>query len=69
MNTSEQITADKALLESLGGAVAVCGKLGLEKSPGNVSRVSNWMTRGIPSKVKVERPDLFMRHAQSGAPP
>lgn len=69
MNTPEQITADKALLDSLGGPGRVCEILGLEKSPGSLSRVCNWMSRGIPSKIKVERPDIFMVLARTESPP
>ena len=33
--------------------------LGYDKH-GGVQRVDNWRRRGIPPKVKLERPDLFL---------
>lgn len=50
---------DRELIESLGGPSKVADLLGYEK-PDGARRVHNWLTRGIPAKVKVERPDLFM---------
>lgn len=52
---------DKALIEQLGGPTRVAELLGYDKY-GGVQRVHNWLTRGIPPAVKVERPDLFMPH-------
>lgn len=51
--------ADKALIESLGGAARVAELLGLDKD-GGTQRVHNWCFRGIPAAMKVSRPDLFM---------
>lgn len=56
---------DRALIEELGGPAKVAEMLGYDKRDGGVQRVSNWLTRGIPAAVKVERPDLFMRHLLS----
>ena len=50
---------DRELLKSLGGPTKVAELLGLPKYHG-VQRVQNWMQRGIPASVRVERPDLFM---------
>lgn len=50
---------DKAMIRDLGGPAKVAELLGYEKD-GGVQRVQNWLSRGIPSSVKVERPDLFM---------
>jgi len=50
---------DKEIIENLGGPAKVAEMLSYPKH-GGVQRVTNWMTRGIPFKVKVERPDLFM---------
>ncbi len=55
---------DKRLIESLGGPAKVAELLGYEKH-GGVQRVHNWMTRGIPPRVKLERPDLFLSGNQS----
>lgn len=49
---------DKQRIEDLGGPAKVAELLGYTKR-GGVQRVQNWTTRGIPPKVKLERPDLF----------
>lgn len=60
---------DAELIDKLGGPAKVCELLGYEKD-GGVQRVQNWITRGIPYKVKVERPDLFMPDVKvPGQPP
>lgn len=51
---------DKKIIISLGGPAKVAELLGLNKA-GGVQRVHNWMTRGIPAKEKLKRPDLFLR--------
>jgi hypothetical protein len=57
---------DKKLIEDLGGPTKLCELLGYEKH-GGVQRVQNWLVRGIPPKVKLERPDLFLiRTSSSG---
>lgn len=50
---------DCEIIKGLGGPTKVAELLGYEKH-GGPQRVQNWMARGIPAKVKVERPDLFM---------
>lgn len=61
------MTTDSELIESLGGPTKVAELLGLDKRRGGVQRVQNWIKRGIPSKVKVDHPELFLqaqaRHA------
>lgn len=52
---------DQELITELGGPAKVAEMLGYDKSAGGVQRVQNWMSRGIPAKVKLERPDLFLR--------
>lgn len=54
------MTDDSKLIESLGGPARVAELLGYDRA-GGVQRVHNWRSRGIPPRVKVERPDLFMR--------
>lgn len=54
---------DKKLIENLGGAAKVAELLGYDKQ-GGVQRVHNWMTRGIPPKVKLEHPGLFLNPDQ-----
>ncbi len=53
---------DKKLIKSLGGPAKVAKLLGYEKH-GGVQRVQNWLARGIPSKVKVEHPEIFLKPA------
>lgn len=49
------LAADKALIATVGIA-KLARRLGT-----NVQRVWNWTQRGIPSKVKLEHPDLFLK--------
>jgi hypothetical protein len=51
--------SDKQLIESLGGPAKVAELLGYEKH-GGVQRVYNWTERGIPPKVKLQFPELFL---------
>mgnify|MGYP003509605250 FL=1 len=51
---------DAERIEALGGPAKVAEMLNYEKHRG-VQRVTNWVTRGIPSRVKVEHPNLFMK--------
>lgn len=63
---------DKKQITMLGGPTKVAALLGYDKH-GGVQRVQNWMSRGIPSKVKLDRPDIFFqappRRATDPAPP
>ena len=54
------MSKDKQLIESLGGPANVAKLLGYNK-PGGVQRVNNWLSRGIPPKVKLEYPEIFLR--------
>lgn len=47
---------DKELIEKFGGATVLAERLGY-----SVQRVQNWKTRGIPSKVKLDNPELFLK--------
>ncbi len=51
---------DAVLIRQLGGPARVAELLGYDKAKGGIQRVQNWLTRGIPPRVKLERPDLFM---------
>jgi hypothetical protein len=51
---------DAALIDTLGGPTKVAELLGYSKEQGGVQRVSNWRTRGIPPKVKLEHPEIFL---------
>ncbi|AVR22833.1 hypothetical protein L0Z13_06905 [Burkholderia multivorans] len=60
MDKSAHIQTDRRTIERLGGPAKVAELLGYEKHLGGTQRVCNWLVRGIPAAVKVERPDLFM---------
>lgn len=53
------MTEDRKLIEDLGGPSKVAELLNFPKQ-GGPQRVQNWLTRGIPAKVKVDHPELFM---------
>lgn len=53
--------SDRELIESLGGPSKVAALLGYDKKPGGVQRVHNWLARGIPAKVKLDYPAIFLR--------
>lgn len=50
---------DIQIITALGGPSKVAELLHLPKKGGQ-QRVQNWIARGIPAQVKVDRPDLFM---------
>lgn len=54
------IQRDKETILSLGGATKVAELLHYDTKSGGAQRVQNWLTRGIPAEVKLERPDLFL---------
>jgi hypothetical protein len=49
---------DSELIKRLGGVREVARVLGY--GVGGIQRVHHWLRRGIPAKVKLERPDLFL---------
>lgn len=53
---------DKDLIISLGGPAKVAALLGFDKKHGT-QRVFNWMTRGIPYRIRVENKKIFNRKA------
>ena len=57
---------DAELIDKLGGPGKVVELL-KHDAPGSRNRVQNWKTRGIPSKVKVEFPQIFMRKPRNVA--
>lgn len=65
--SQHEVEADRALIESLGGPTRVARLLSYPER-GGAQRVQNWLTRGIPSHVKVNRPDLFMRKSEGMVP-
>ena len=56
---STSIHADRELIDRLGGSAKVACILGFKKD-GGTQRVENWKKRGIPSHIKVQRPEIFM---------
>jgi len=58
------MATDRELIEHLGGPAKVAELLKYDKN-GGVQRVHNWMARGIPARVKLEHPDIFLRDSQS----
>lgn len=62
------MSEDRQLIESLGGPAKVADLLGYDKA-GGVQRVYNWMVRGIPSRVKLDHPEIFLRTLQKDASP
>lgn len=53
------MNSDSAIIKALGGPARVAALLGYTKH--GTQRVHNWLTRGIPARVKLDRPDLFLR--------
>jgi len=51
---------DAELIKSLGGPTKVAELLGYEKH-GGAQRVQNWIDRGIPPRVKLDHPQIFLR--------
>lgn len=60
------IEKDAKLIEELGGPATVARLLGFPDETGT-QRVHNWTKRGIPVRIKYERPDVFVR--EGGAIP
>nr|WP_254214465.1 hypothetical protein [Burkholderia multivorans] len=60
MDKIARLEADRITIARLGGPARVAELLGYEKHLGGTQRVCNWLARGIPAAVKVERPDLFL---------
>lgn len=50
---------DAEIIRKLGGAAKVARLLNLPKKSG-AQCVHNWKTRGIPARIKLCRPDLFL---------
>lgn len=62
------MSEDSNLIEALGGPAKVAEMLGYEKH-GGVQRVQNWTVRGIPARVKLDHPEIFLRPVQAIAQP
>lgn len=60
------LNSDKALIETLGGPAKVAELLGYDKD-GGAQRVHNWITRGIPARVKISHPEIFLKQQEGKA--
>lgn len=60
------MSEDKKLIQQLGGPAKVAELLSYPKH-GGVQRVQNWMSRGIPARVKLGNPELFMVKPEKAA--
>ena len=54
---------DADLIKTHGGPAQLARLLGYDM-PNGVQRVQNWLSRGIPAKVKLDRPEIFLAHLQ-----
>lgn len=61
--------SDAELIKTLGGPTKLAARLKFDKEKGGVQRVQNWIKRGIPSKVKLEHPSLFLSKSATGPAP
>ncbi|GLR26531.1 hypothetical protein GCM10007875_16210 [Limnobacter litoralis] len=59
------MSSDKEIIQRLGGPSEVAELLNFDKKKGGVQRVQNWLTRGIPAKIKLDYPHLFLSEHQS----
>ena len=50
---------DKQIIESLGGATKVARLLNYDLAKGGAQKVHNWLSRGIPAKVRLDNLNLF----------
>lgn len=58
---------DHAVVDRLGGPTRLSDELGYDKERGP-QRVANWRRRGIPSDVKLARPELFLAELLAAGP-
>lgn len=65
MESNAHILSDRRLIEQHGGPTELAKKLNYDLGSGGAQRVQNWLTRGIPARVKLSRPDLFPIAPQS----
>lgn len=50
--------SDSDLIDALGGPTKLAERLQMTK--GGAQRVCNWRKRGIPARVKLAHPDVFL---------
>ncbi|THJ36192.1 hypothetical protein E8K88_02710 [Lampropedia aestuarii] len=51
---------DAELIQHYGGASKLAELLGYDLRAGGAQRVHNWIERGIPPRVKLDHPKLFL---------
>lgn len=51
---------DAQLIDDLGGSAKVAALLGYDTKGGGIQRVDNWKRRGIPPRVKLDHPQVFL---------
>lgn len=56
--TPDQIAADAARIDALGGPTEVAKLLSFSAF-GSASRVANWKKKGVPWEIRFHRADLF----------
>jgi hypothetical protein len=61
MTTDPLLQADIALIKRLGGPAKLAATLGYRRS----QRVHNWLRRGIPPRVKLDHPEIFLRRVDT----
>lgn len=61
MTTDPRLQADIALIKRLGGPAKLAATLGYEQP----QRVHNWLKRGIPPRVKLDHPEIFLRRVET----
>lgn len=59
---------DAQLIEDLGGSAKVASLLGYDTKSGGVQRVDNWKRRGIPPRVKLDHPHVFLARLHGEQP-
>lgn len=59
------IDEDRDLIAELGGSTKLAKRLGF--GDGGVQRVNNWKTRGIPARVKLDYPEIFLKKRRKKA--
>lgn len=60
MSKHTDLHPDSKIIDDLGGPAKLAEKLGYDKTAGGVQRIQNWRTRGIPDRVRIKFPELFM---------